>query len=374
MGIRIAMEPRQKDNRTERHASLRRHGPLIAALSAFAIACAPPRKPSGDPHEEGCAESAKLTREIEQRLRMRRSCWDGFQSLSSSEASSAIQAAARGDARLLAETPRMRSPEKIIRTAEEALLFLRTEGAREIPVLRYVHSVEEAGSPSQLDLLRAIYSGTGIEQLIDRSPPYFVEVHFASGFESAEEVSFAGKYFQGTNLLVINPKGVLRHEVSQAHVASHELLHYLSWLGHGGIYYYMGKDPKGDFLSMDSSIWLEEGLAGLIAYRISAEAWEKVPYPHFTASSLILEKAAGGGAVISALLTGDLRPIQRRMEAILGGLSFYEMVNGSLNLGPAYAPAMKAGRDDVRFLDEVHKDRIIRKICESPPRDFDCSL
>ena len=357
--------------KTGRPATARRCGKAFAAICAASLlSChtAPgPLKPEAD-----C--EPRITSEAEQKLRMDSSCWEEMPLLPRSELSAMLKTAAKGDARAVAEIPKANEPGRIIRSANEALVFLRNDGAKEIHVLQHARGAKVVDGSEALARLRALYSGTEVEPLIRRFPPLAVEVRFDSGFESEEEKAFAGKYFPGTNLWVINPKGAVHNQVSFEQVAAHELLHYLSWLSHGGVYYYLGSDSRGRFLAMDRSMWLEEGLASLISYNLAAGDWEKVPYPHFTASALVLEKIAGSKALASALLSGDLRAIQERFEGSSGGMSFHELVSGSLLLGPAYVPLMKARAQDVLFLDEVRRDRILRKICESPPKDFDCGL
>ncbi|MEW6723154.1 MAG: hypothetical protein AB1324_07860 [Candidatus Micrarchaeota archaeon] len=132
-----------------------------------------------------------------------------------------------------------------------------------------------------------------------------------------------GRYRSGTNHITIREGG---HR-SPA-LMSHELLHYLSYIGGGHEMRWRG---DGGTPVMPGYIsWLHEGLTELHAQQLVREHGERprgVGYPYETATSFYLQKLVGRDVLRQAYLSGDFTDVRRILDGRLGAGTFERLAS-----------------------------------------------
>lgn len=188
---------------------------------------------------------------------------------------------------------------------------------------------EQRQTEEPLRKLEWLYKGTPVENALSEFPPIAFEVDLTPGGGAALRAS-GGSQPRDTNLALLDFRMVSRIP-EQEMILSHELIHYISWLGGGWEASYLF---EGEKVSTMSPKWLAEGMANWAACRSPGFSCllgngESVLRAYHAETYLVvfLEMLSGREALRKALVSGDFAEVQASFDRALGKGTFEQLMD-----------------------------------------------
>lgn len=164
-------------------------------------------------------------------------------------------------------------------------------------------------------LLKSEFLGDTAFIRISKTPPF---ISFAPG-EVLDVITLAygsqwrGMFLDDTNHLIVHP--FISDEETLRDTVTHELLHYASWLGGGGIDFDLGGDKSV------RSTWMHEGITELFSRQLLRKNGFKmgmISYPAEQVVGFYVQQIAGADALREAYFSGDFSKVREIVDSKLG--------------------------------------------------------
>lgn len=211
----------------------------------------------------------------------------------------------------------------VARTADDVRRILESRGITDPGTLRILDAARE---------LRAVsdYFGGRIASSLASAPPVVVEVSQETMnriMEASGTPFVAGAfYLPGTNVVLTSPT-LESSPSARDDVLTHEINHYVSYLGRGGVSMIF-EFPPGTGYTLPSPPWMEEGLTEFFTSRMLGSRSMSIDYPCETVTMALLEHIVGADTVRDAF-TGSGRGydgLREALDARLGTGTFMTLV------------------------------------------------